>query len=95
VDRGFQVVIDYAWGHPAEVFLAAITRKEFAVIPRETRLLQVGEGAGPTILLAAAALPSRKHQKTRQELQGDLILVSEAVLRRADDMQPGMIKGAS
>ncbi len=55
---GFQVVIDYVWGPPAEAFLAAITRKEFAVIQSETRLVQVGESAGPTITLPAAVLRS-------------------------------------
>ena len=57
-DSGFQVVIDYVWGRPAEVFLAAITRKEFAVVTSETRFVQVGESAGPTISLAAAVLRS-------------------------------------
>ncbi len=57
-DSGFQVVIDYVWGQPAEAFLAAITRKEFAVITPEVRLVQVGESAGPTISLAAAVLRS-------------------------------------
>jgi NADPH2:quinone reductase len=57
-DSGFQVVIDYVWGHPAEAFLAAITRKEFAVTTSEIRLVQVGESAGPTISLAAAVLRS-------------------------------------
>ncbi len=55
---GFQVVIDYVWGQPAEAFLAAITRKEFTVITSETRFVQVGESAGPTISLAAAVLRS-------------------------------------
>ena len=55
---GFQVVIDYVWGRPAEVFLAAITRKEFAAIKSETRFVQVGESAGPTISLPAAVLRS-------------------------------------
>jgi len=57
-DSGFQVVIDYVWGRPAEAFLAAITRKEFAVVTSETRFVQVGESAGPTISLAAAVLRS-------------------------------------
>jgi len=57
-DSGFQVVIDYLWGQPTEVFLAATTRKEFAVITSETRLVQVGESAGPTISLPAAVLRS-------------------------------------
>lgn len=57
-DRGFNVVIDYVWGRPTEVLLAAITRPEFAVIKSETRLVQVGESAGPTISLPAAVLRS-------------------------------------
>jgi NADPH:quinone reductase-like Zn-dependent oxidoreductase len=55
---GFQVVIDYVWGRPAEAFLAAITRREFAVIKAETRFVQVGESAGPMISLPAAVLRS-------------------------------------
>jgi NADPH2:quinone reductase len=55
---GFQVVIDYVWGRPAEAFLAAITRTEFAAIQSETRFVQVGEGAGPAITLPAAVLRS-------------------------------------
>jgi len=55
---GFQVVIDYVWGKPAEAFFAAITRREFAAIESETRYVQVGEGAGPTITLPAAVLRS-------------------------------------
>jgi len=57
-EPGFQVVIDYVWGRPAEVFLAAITRKDFAVVKCETRFVQVGESAAPTISLPAAVLRS-------------------------------------
>ena len=32
---GFQVVLDYVWGRPAEAFLTAMTRKEFAVLLRD------------------------------------------------------------
>jgi NADPH:quinone reductase-like Zn-dependent oxidoreductase len=55
---GFHVVIDYVWGTPAEAFMAAITRREFAVIKSETRYVQVGESAGPAISLPAAVLRS-------------------------------------
>jgi NADPH:quinone reductase-like Zn-dependent oxidoreductase len=54
----FQVVIDYVWGRPAEAFLAAMTGREFAVIKSETRFVQVGESAAPTISLPAAVLRS-------------------------------------
>lgn len=57
-EAGFNVVIDYVWGRPTEVLLAAITRPEFAAVNSETRLVQVGESAGATIALPAAALRS-------------------------------------
>ena len=56
---GFQVVIDYVWGAPAEAFLKAITRTEFAAAESETRYVQVGESAGASISLPAAVLRSR------------------------------------
>lgn len=55
---GFQVVIDYVWGQPAEALLAAMTRREFASIQSETRFVQVGESAAPTITLPAAVMRS-------------------------------------
>lgn len=58
-EAGFNVVVDYVWGRPTEVFLAAITQSEIAAIGAETRLIQVGESAAPTISLPAAVLRSR------------------------------------
>jgi len=55
---GFQIVIDYVWGQPAEAFLSALIRGEFAAITSEIRFVQVGESAGPTISLPAAVLRS-------------------------------------
>jgi len=57
-ESGFQVVIDYLWGQPTEVFLSAITSTGFAAIGTETRLIQVGESAAPSISLPAAVLRS-------------------------------------
>ena len=57
-EPGFQVVIDYIWGSPVEALLSALTRKEFTAITSATRLVQVGESAGPTISLPAAVLRS-------------------------------------
>ncbi len=57
---GFDVVIDYLWGLPTEALLAAMTRAEFAAETSETRLVQVGESAGPTISLPAAVLRSTR-----------------------------------
>jgi len=55
---GIDVVIDYLWGEPTELLLSAMTKPEFAAISKETRLLQVGESAGPAITLPAAVLRS-------------------------------------
>jgi len=57
-EDGFDVIVDYLWGGPTEVLLAAITKPEFAVVTKQTRLVQVGESAGPTINLPAAVLRS-------------------------------------
>src|SRR4029077_16567578 len=57
-DAGFDVIIDYVWGRPTETLLAAITRPEFGVVTKETRLVQVGESAGAMIALPAAVLRS-------------------------------------
>ena len=46
------------WGQPTEAFLSAITSTRFAAIGGETRLVQVGESAGPIISLPAAVLRS-------------------------------------
>jgi len=57
-EAGFDVILDYLWGEPTEALLAAMTRSEFAVAGKETRLVQVGESAGATIKLPAAVLRS-------------------------------------
>jgi NADPH:quinone reductase-like Zn-dependent oxidoreductase len=57
-EKGFDVIIDYLWGPPTEALLTAITGAEFAVAGSGTRLVEVGESAGPTITLPAAVLRS-------------------------------------
>jgi len=82
------VVIDYVWGQPAEAFLAAITRKEFAAAGSETRYVQVGESAGPTISLPAAVLRS-----TPLTIMGTAGMPPREVL--ADALQQVMAHAAS
>jgi NADPH:quinone reductase-like Zn-dependent oxidoreductase len=55
---GFDIVLDFLWGHPTEVLLAALTRRGFPSSRSRTRLVQIGDSAGPTISLPAAALRS-------------------------------------
>ena len=53
---GFDVVLDFLWGHPVEVLLAAMTRKGFPSATTGTRLIQIGDSAGPVISLPALTL---------------------------------------
>jgi len=57
-DMGYCVIVDYVWGRPTEALLDYMTRKEFANVKSEARLVQVGESAGHTISLDAAVLRS-------------------------------------
>jgi NADPH:quinone reductase-like Zn-dependent oxidoreductase len=54
----FDIVLDYVWGHPTEVLLAALTGHDVKAESRGVRLIEIGEMAGPTIFLSAAALRS-------------------------------------
>jgi NADPH:quinone reductase-like Zn-dependent oxidoreductase len=59
-DAGFDVIIDYLWGPATEALLSAIARRDLNPASSRVRLIEVGESAGPTISLAAAALRSSK-----------------------------------
>lgn len=87
-DSGFDVVIDYLWGKPTEVLLSALTRSEFAPVNKETRLVQVGESAGPTISLPAALLRS-----TAITIMGTAGMPPREILM--DAMQQVLTRGAS
>jgi NADPH:quinone reductase-like Zn-dependent oxidoreductase len=54
----FDVIIDYLWGHPTEMLLDALTGHDLKAESTRTRLVEIGEMAGPTIALPAAALRS-------------------------------------
>jgi NADPH2:quinone reductase len=86
-ETGFDVIIDYVWGRPTEILLAAITKSEFAISTKEMRLVQVGENAGPTISLPAAVLRS-----TPLTILGTAGIPSREVL--VDAMQQVMARAA-
>jgi NADPH2:quinone reductase len=56
--RGIDVIIDYLWGRPTELLLAALARGFQPGGSRSTRLVEVGESAGKTINLPGATLRS-------------------------------------
>jgi NADPH:quinone reductase-like Zn-dependent oxidoreductase len=57
-DHGYDVVVDYLWGHPTEVFLTSIEHHDAEMRSGRIRLVQAGEMAGPAITLPAAVLRS-------------------------------------
>ncbi|ASU82572.1 zinc-binding alcohol dehydrogenase [Nocardiopsis gilva YIM 90087] len=57
-EGGFDVVIDYLWGAPTEALIRSVSRGDLTPATSRTRLVQVGEMAGPAISLSAAALRS-------------------------------------
>jgi NADPH:quinone reductase-like Zn-dependent oxidoreductase len=55
----YDVIVDYLWGWPTEALLAALARSDLKPAQSSrTRLVQVGESAGSTIMLPAATLRS-------------------------------------
>ncbi len=52
---GYDVVIDYLWGRPTELLTRALIPESFA-LPKATRLVQIGESAGPALQLTGDAL---------------------------------------
>ena len=56
--KPFDVVLDYVWGRPTEILLDALTGHDLAAASRPLRLIEIGEMAGATISLSAAALRS-------------------------------------
>jgi NADPH:quinone reductase-like Zn-dependent oxidoreductase len=55
---GWDLVIDYLWGHPTEVLIDTLIRHDAEGRSLHTRLVQVGAMAGPDIVLPAAVLRS-------------------------------------
>jgi NADPH2:quinone reductase len=55
---GVDVVLDYLWGRPAELFLQAISQKGLRKAAPRIRFIQIGESAGKNISLPAATLRS-------------------------------------
>jgi NADPH:quinone reductase-like Zn-dependent oxidoreductase len=54
--EGYDVVLDYLWGRPTELLLQTLVPKQAGFPAHKTRLMQIGQAAGPTITLAAEQL---------------------------------------
>lgn len=53
--EGYDVMLDYLWGHPTEVLIQTLVPSELR-IAKPVRLIQIGEKAGATISLSADSL---------------------------------------
>lgn len=53
--EGYDVVLDFLWGRPTEILLRTLIPASFG-FAKPTRLVQVGESAGPDLAIAAASL---------------------------------------
>jgi NADPH:quinone reductase-like Zn-dependent oxidoreductase len=53
---GYDVVLDFVWGHPTEVLFKAITPNEVGFARHRTRHIQIGQAAGAVISFPAEAL---------------------------------------
>ncbi|MDV3129429.1 zinc-binding alcohol dehydrogenase family protein [Mycobacterium sp. 21AC1] len=57
-DRPFDAVLDYLWGEPATAVLTALSSSHPAAHYHQTRFVQIGSMAGPTLNLDAGVLRS-------------------------------------
>lgn len=57
-EQPVDLVLDYVWGRPAELLLAALTGSDLRAEAHRTRHLQIGDMAGSTITLDANTLRS-------------------------------------
>jgi NADPH:quinone reductase-like Zn-dependent oxidoreductase len=55
-EKGIDVVLDFIWGHPAEVLIGTFIPTEVGFAKRRVRYLQIGQKAGSHISLPASAL---------------------------------------
>jgi NADPH:quinone reductase-like Zn-dependent oxidoreductase len=58
VGGGFDIVLDYLWGQPAEAVLEAISQRGLDHAASRIRFIQIGSSAGRNISLPAATLRS-------------------------------------
>jgi NADPH:quinone reductase-like Zn-dependent oxidoreductase len=54
--KGYDIVLDFLWGHPTELLLKTLVPKAAGFATHRTRFMQIGEAAGSTLSLAAETL---------------------------------------
>ncbi|RQP08234.1 MAG: hypothetical protein EAS52_25465 [Parapedobacter sp.] len=54
--KGYDVVLDFLWGHPTELLLKTLVPKKAGFATHRTRFVQIGQSAGESITLTAETL---------------------------------------
>lgn len=54
--KGYDVVLDFLWGHPTELLLKTLVPRQAGFATHRTRLVQTGQSAGENITLPAEAI---------------------------------------
>jgi NADPH2:quinone reductase len=54
--KGYDVILDYLWGHPAEVIINSFTPTELSLSSRRTRFVVIGGLAGRTAQISGQSL---------------------------------------
>jgi NADPH:quinone reductase-like Zn-dependent oxidoreductase len=55
-ETGFDIVIDFIWGHPAEIIMKSFVPKRVGLVKKRIRYVHVGEKAGAVISLSGEML---------------------------------------
>lgn len=53
---GYDVILDFLWGHPTEVLINSLIPDQLRFAQKRVRLVQIGEKAGSNISLSASAI---------------------------------------
>jgi len=51
--KGYDLVLDFLWGHPTELLLKTLIPKQAGFATHRTRFIQIGQSAGESIALSA------------------------------------------
>lgn len=54
--KGYDIVLDFLWGHPTELLLKTLVPKQAGFATHRTRFVQIGQSAGKDITLPAETL---------------------------------------
>ena len=78
-NSGIDVIIDYLWGHPTEMVIAALARQGVTRSSPRVRLIVTGQTVGPTI-----SLPASVPSSSGLEISGSGIgTISPELIRKA------------